>query len=256
VENIMRRLNWKYILIGLLVIIILAAGGFVVWASTPLGPMDEARAALQSDSQVQVKSENGWEAFQPTGTQPTTGFIYYPGGRVAWESYAPYVHAIAAGGYLAVLIPMPLNLAVFGADRATDVIKAYPQIQQWAVGGHSLGGAMAARYANTHPDRVQGLVLYASYPDTSNDLSEQKIAVVSIFGTSDGVATPNKVEGAKALLPADALFVPIEGGDHSQFGWYGLQPGDNPATISRQEQQTQAVNATLDLLAKLGSSGS
>jgi pimeloyl-ACP methyl ester carboxylesterase len=151
---------------------------------------------------------------------------------------------------------MPLNLAVFGADRANDVINAYPQIQHWAVGGHSLGGAMAARYANTHPDRVQGLVLYASYPDTSNNLSQQKIAVVSIFGTSDGVATPNKVEGAKPLLPSDALFVPIEGGDHSQFGWYGLQPGDNPAAISRQEQQAQAVNATLDLLAKLGSSGS
>lgn len=252
----MLRLKWKYLLVGILVIIVLAAGGFVAWVNNPLGPMDEARAALQSDAQVQVSSENGWAVFQPTASHPTTGFIYYPGGRVAWESYAPYIHAIAAGGYLAVLVPMPLNLAVFGTDRAGDVIRAFPDIQEWAIGGHSLGGAMAARYANTHPDAVQGLVLYASYPDTSNNLSQQKLAVTSIFGTKDGLATPEKIELAKPLLPSDTFYVPIEGGDHSQFGWYDFQPGDNPATISRQEQQAQAVKATLDLLAKLGSSGS
>jgi hypothetical protein len=53
------------------------------------------------------------------------------------------------------------------------------------------------------------------------------------------------------LLPTDATFVPIQGGDHAQFGWYGPQPGDNPASISREIQQAQIVQATEDFLKSL-----
>jgi pimeloyl-ACP methyl ester carboxylesterase len=107
---------------------------------------------------------------------------------------------------------------------------------------------MAANYANKHPDQISGLVLLASYPAGSDNLSQSDLEVLSFYGTQDQVADYEKIEASKTLLPSDALFVPIDGGNHAGFGWYGPQSGDGEATISRVEQQAQVVQATLDLL--------
>ena len=243
-----KLLNWKRILLALVVIPVIAVSGFVVWANDALQPMPEALAALQSDAQVEVSQINGWYVFTPTAAKPTTGLIFYPGGKVDARAYAPQMHAIAAQGYLTVITPMPLNLAVFGINKADDVVKAYPDIQHWAIGGHSLGGAMAAQYISTST-QVQGLAFWASYPAV--DLSQAPIKVVSIYGTNDGAANPNTVLASAKSLPAATSFVAIQGGNHSGFGWYGLQPGDNPATASREDQNTQTVQATVDMLASL-----
>jgi len=226
--------------------------GFVVWAETPLGPMPEALDALQSDSYVQVSSGR-WLVFMPTGKQPKVGFIIYPGGRVDARSYAPVAHSIAAYGFLVVITPMPLNLAVFAPDSALDVISAFDNITSWAIGGHSLGGTMAAQFAKNHPLQLRGLVLWASYPDSRSDLSKSDLKVVSISATRDGLVTPDKIASSRALLPSTTKWFAIIGGDHAQFGWYGSQPGDNPADISREAQQQQMVEATLDLLQNLDS---
>ncbi|MGC9335419.1 MAG: alpha/beta hydrolase, partial [Anaerolineae bacterium] len=135
------RKRWAWLL---LLVPLLAIGGFAVWAYTPLGPMPEALAALQSGAEVQVKADP-WLVFKPAGDEPTTGLVLYPGGRVDPRSYAPAARAIAAEGHVVVIVPMPFNLAVTGAGRAADVISAFPQVERWAVGGHSLGGAMASR---------------------------------------------------------------------------------------------------------------
>jgi hypothetical protein len=65
------------------------------------------------------------------------------------------------------------------------------------------------------------------------------------------VAKSDGIQNSHNLLPADAAFVAIEGGNHSQFGAYGLQPGDNAAGISAAEQLDQTVKATADLLKSL-----
>ena len=236
--------HWWVIAVGIMVFAII---GFLAWGLIIPKPMPEALIALQSDSDVTVTTEP-WLVFQPTDQVPTTGFIIYPGGRVDPRAYAPIAHSIAAQGYLVVIVPMPLNLAVFGANRAASVIQTYPDIQYWVIGGHSLGGSMAALYADKHRDQINGLVLWASYPASSNDLSDSNTKVLSIFGTQDGLATKDKIDASRELLPADTTWVPIEGGNHGQFGWYGDQPGDNPATISRQDQQAQIIQATLDFL--------
>jgi len=224
--------------------------GFVAWGETPAQPMPEALRALQTDSQVTVTAGN-WLVFRPADAKPTTGFIIYPGGRVDYRAYAPAARQIAAQGYLVVIAHMPLNLAVFDPDAAVEVIAAYPEIAHWAVGGHSLGGAMAAHFAKVHPEAVQGLVLWASYPAASDDLSDSGLRVVSIFGSLDGLATGGKIEASRAHLPEDAKWVSIAGGNHAQFGWYGPQGGDNAATITRQDQQGQMIAATLALLGSL-----
>ena len=219
-------------------------GSFLVWAETPLGPMPEALAALESDAQVQVE-QGEWYIFRPTGSTPDYGVIIYPGGRVDPRSYAPMAHALAREGYLAIIVPMPFNLAVFNPGAATEVIAAFPEIADWSVGGHSLGGAMAANFVQYNPAAIAGLFLWAAYPASGDDLSDGNMSVISIYATLDGLMTGEEVEASRPLLPPDTTWVPIEGGNHAQFGWYGDQPGDNPATISREDQQAQILEAMI-----------
>lgn len=246
-----KRRWWLWALVGLLVVALLAAGGFVLWASNPAQPMAQALAALQGDDKVGVV-EGKWLIFQPLVNPQSTAFVFYPGALVDPRAYAPQARAIAEKGYPVVIVPMPLNLAIFGAGRAGDVMAEFPDIERWVIGGHSLGGAMAANYVASHPGAVQGLVFWAAFPASNDSLADQTdLIVYSVYGTLDGLATPEEVLGAAPLLPPGTRFIPIEGGNHAQFGWYGAQSGDNPATISRAEQQKLTVDATVEVLAQV-----
>lgn len=244
-----KYLKLRNVVLSIVVLLLLATGAFVAWANNPLPAAPEALAALQSTTEVSVQSQNGWTVFAPTGSPPTTGFIFYPGGRVDPRAYALHLQSIARNGYLVVLTPMPLNLAVFGVNEASEVIQNFPDIKLWAVGGHSLGGAMAARYVQSNPDSVQGLVFWASYPDI--DLSSIAIKALSVYGTNDSVANAQGIQNSAAMLPPDTIFVAVDGGNHSGFGWYGLQPGDTEASITPADQTDQTVDATSTLLASL-----
>lgn len=231
------------------VFLLVAAGVFVLWALTTPEPGSEAVAALQSDDLVLVIDDDGY-TFEPA--QPTdVGFVFYSGGRVDPASYAAPAREIAEAGYLVVVPDLTLNLAVLDADAADDVIAAHPEIDRWVIGGHSLGGAIAASYAVDHPETVAGLVLWAAYPANDTNLSTLDTAVVSVYGTRDGLTTIAEIDESRANLPADTFFVPIDGGNHAQFGDYGSQSGDNPAAISRVEQQAEAVQASLKILREI-----
>ncbi len=244
----MNRKRILYGVVGLLVVLIGALVWFVLWAGSTNPVMDEAIAALESDAAVTVEQEE-WIVFRPAGHTPQTGFIFYPGGRVDARAYAPLMRAVAAEGYLTIIVPMPLNLAVLDIERAAEVMAAYPDVERWAIGGHSLGGAMAASYTYSHPDQIDGLVLYAGYPPENNSLADADLPVMSIYGTRDGRL--QDLEASGPLLPGDTTYVVIEGGNHAQFGYYGLQHGDGEATISWKAQQEQSLRATLDLLDNL-----
>lgn len=240
---------------AILLLLVIAGGAALAVLNGRNSAQPAASAALQSDALVTVSRGAGedWYVFAPTTGSATTGLILYPGGFVDPVAYAPIARAIAERGYLVVLDPMPLNLAVTAIESADAIIAAHPEIEHWAIGGHSLGGAIAAEYVNNNPAAVSGLVLWAAYPAENTDLSALPLSVVSIYGDADGVASVADVTGAAGRLPADARFVLIPGGNHTQFGSYGegLQRGDNPATISREDQQAQIVNATVELLARL-----
>lgn len=244
-------MNKRYWLLAIPAVLIIAVLGFILWGSFPAGPSVEALQALKSDALVQVDVSSSQVVFKPAGREAVTGFIFYPGGRVDYRAYAPQLRQVAASGTLVVVVRMPLSLAVFGANKADAVITAFPQIKQWAVGGHSLGGSMAALYTYNHPGKIKGLVLWASYPASNNNLSDRDLAVVSISGILDGLATPAKIAASKSLLPDSTRWVAIQGGNHAQFGSYGAQSGDNPAQLSAQAQLDQTVSATLDLLKQI-----
>jgi dienelactone hydrolase len=240
----MRR-HWR-LLLGIIVAVLLLAGAAgYVWLSDLADPMPETEAAMVSSETVSVETEP-WLPFSPRDPA-TTGFIFYPGGRVSAEAYAPPVRELAEAGYLGVITPMPFGLAVLDASAADAVVAAHPEIERWVIGGHSLGGAMAAQYTAGQPD-IEGLALWAAYPPDGTDLSGSDVLVASISASEDGLATPDEIEASAAQLPADTTFVEITGGNHAQFGWYGEQDGDGQATISREAQQEQVVSATLELI--------
>lgn len=243
----MKLSRWLLVILSILLILF---AGFSIWAYTPLGPMPEALAAMESDDSVQVINDR-WFMFLPVQDSRDTGLIFYPGGRVDPRSYAPIAQRLASEGFPVVIVPMPFNLAVFGASRAGEVIETFPEIKNWAIAGHSLGGSMAARYFYQSTNTLQGLVFWASYPAASDDLSQSSKMIVSIFGTQDGLTSLQDIDNSRDLLPESTSWVPIDGGNHAQFGWYGEQPGDNPARISREQQQDIIFDATIEVLQEL-----
>ncbi|MCX5901607.1 MAG: alpha/beta hydrolase [Proteobacteria bacterium] len=199
--------------------------------------------------------ENYYYVFKPKGTQQNLGFIIYPGGLVDPRSYAPLAQQIAKAGYLVVIVKMIGDLAIQNNNykRASDVIAAYPEITQWVIGGHSLGGVCSSWYVKDFPDKMKGVVLWAAYGSDVFPIQDKDVAAIVISGAKDGLATPAKIEAGKPYLPDTTSYVAIEGGNHTNFGYYdtspdAVQPGDNPADITRQEQQKIIVQETLKLL--------
>lgn len=246
--------RWLLIVAGVLVAVVIAV--FLAWALTPLGPSERSLSALESGNGVTVKeTADGWMFVPDTdGRGPKTGLVFYPGGRVDARSYAPFARDLAVQGHVVVIARMPLSLAVFDVDAAGDVIES-PElagVERWAVGGHSLGGAMAAQYiADERPQSVEGLLLLAAYPPSGADLSDSGVSVTDVTATLDSVLDRERWEAGRALLPANTFRVSIFGGNHAGFGDYGLQPGDAPATAGADEQRLQAVRAADELLRRM-----
>ncbi|MCS7060626.1 MAG: alpha/beta hydrolase [Anaerolineae bacterium] len=230
---------------------LLIGAGFVGWAQlNRYSALDEAATLVTPERY----SSQGWLVFDPPSASEV-GLIFYPGGLVDPAAYAPAAQDLAKRGIKTIIVPMPLDLAVLAPNRAADVVAAYPEVKTWVVGGHSLGGAMAALYLATHAntdERLRGLVLWGSRVPDRVDLSKLPIEAVSIYGTRDGIAPPNLTDAERLKgLPVDARLIVIEGGNHSGFGSYGFQNGDLPATVSPSVQRRAVVEATADFVLRV-----
>ena len=187
--------------------------------------------------------ESGRIVLEPEGA--TKGFIFYPGGKVEYTAYVPLMQACAEKGILCVLLMMPFNLAVFDVNAADGIQNEYPEIKNWYIGGHSLGGSMAAAYIADNTDDYEGLILLGSY--STADLSDTDLAVLSVFGSEDKVMNREKYEDNKSNLPSSFTEVIIDGGCHAYFGMYGAQDGDGTPTITNEEQ----IRLTAENIVKL-----
>ncbi len=246
-----------------LIIVLIAVVCSMVWGGDFLSkqPMREAITAIESDEQVTVNRffVPGWlnyyYVFEPATEKPTKGFIIYPGALVDPRVYGPTARRIAAKGYRTVIVSMPFNLAILGYRRADTIMKNYPEIKKWALGGHSLGGAMACRYAKNFSAKTSGVVLWAAYPSETFRIDDKNIKAISIYGTEDDRVLPDDIETSKLHLPKNTRFVPIDGGNHIQFGWYEeekeYQKRDKPAHITRERQQDIVVQSTTDFLEQM-----
>jgi preprotein translocase subunit SecG len=239
-----KRRIWRSVLIILVALVVIVCISTAVYLR-PYAASNEALAALHSSQMVTVSENDTVIAFLPR-TTAHVGLIFYPGAKVVPAAYAITMHLLADHGYATFIVKVPLNIALLGENSAAPVIAAYPQITSWAVGGHSLGGVAASNFAGSHPI-IKGLLLYASYPNGSL-AQHTHLHVVSISATHDGLATPDKIEAAKSLLPATTTYHVIEGGIHGYFGDYGPQDGDGQATITREQAREQIVAASLQFL--------
>ena len=186
------------------------------------------------DGTLVFKSENA-----------TKGFIFYPGGKVEYTAYIPLMQACAEQGILCVLVEMPFNLAVLDMNAADGIQEEYPQIEDWYIGGHSLGGSMAASYLEKNAEDYEGLILLGSY--STADLSETDLDVLSVYGSEDLVMNREKYNENKSNLPDDCTEIIIDGGCHAYFGMYGAQDGDGTPTITNEEQ----IRLTVENIVKM-----
>ena len=234
---------FRRLVIGVLAILLIGVIGLVGWATVSAQEATERAVAVLQDNGVQ--REDGRLVFRPES--PTVrGLIYYPGGLVDPEAYAVTAQGIADAGYLVVVPKMPLNLAFTGINRADGIRADYPEIESWVIGGHSLGGAMAAEYAKNNVDSLDGLIMFASYPADNEDFVDFPIPILTIIGSRDPGA-PQQEAFYEAIADSARRFV-IEGGNHRQYADYSFQRDDGIATISAAEQQDQIIVATVQFL--------
>lgn len=222
----------RWIASAVLLALVLAAGAF--W-SAGYDAQEEARLAMAQGETMGRVTALGDETSE-------YGLIFYPGGLVDHAAYAPLMQAMADRGILCLLVQMPLDLAVLDIGAAEGLTDGYPQVSRWIIGGHSLGGAMAASYAAKHPGAFEGLLLLGAY--AAEDVRGSVNRVLSIYGSEDGVLNRSKYEESRRHYPAEFTEVVIDGGNHAGFGCYGAQKGDGIAAIAQEEQWAAAAQET------------
>lgn len=214
------------------------------------------RAILESEPSVKVRREAAGIAFLPACESGSAALMFLPGGSVDPEAYAPMARTIAELGHAVYIVNAP-PIGLFGSgddttiDRAREIVSAGGPDRRWVLGGHSRGNAVAVRMVAAEPERFAGLVLLGTTHPRRDDLSECGLHVTKIVASLDGVARPEAMEPSRAFLPPDTTWITIEGGNHAQFGWYGDQPGDQEATLGREEQQAAVVQAILKALERV-----
>jgi predicted peptidase len=232
----------KRIIVALFAIILLFLVGCGIYVSDYYHADETALEALASSDTVTVEQSGNIIVFAPQ--EPTEGLIFYPGGKVEAAAYAPLLHDLAEQNILCVLVKMPLRLAVLDVNAADGIPQQFPDIERWYIGGHSLGGSMAASFASKHTGEFDGLILLAAY--STADLSSAPVWALSIRGSEDGVLNLEKHDKYLSNLPADSAELVIQGGCHAGFGSYGAQSGDGTPTISAQEQMEITAQAISD----------
>ena len=220
-----------FALVGIAVI------GFVVYAQFDYGP------SLVLTDRVDVsaiESDGEGLIFRPESPNGK-GVILYQGAKVEKEAYAYLGQSLSEQGFVVSIPQLPLNFGILGSGKADSVIEEHPDVEEWFLGGHSLGGVAASFYAEDPSPKLAGLYFLGAYP--ASDFSGSDLAMLSIYGERDGLSPLQDIEESRTLFPDGSVFVEIEGGNHAQFGLYGEQKGDKPAEISAIEQQNQVAEA-------------
>lgn len=222
------------IIIALLLLVI--AGGCIWYVNDYYHVTDRDGAMSDTPAVKVVKTSTG---YLYDGPGEDTALIFYPGAKVQDIAYAPLLKELAENGVDCYLVHMPGNLAIFGVKKAEDVLRdaaaGDSSYEHWYLAGHSLGGAMAASFAATHSGELEGLIFLGAY--STKDLSGTDLKVLSLYGSEDQVLNREKLSESHALMPADFTEAVIQGGNHAQYGDYGMQKGDGTAAITAEEQR-------------------
>lgn len=236
----------KVIVWGLVAVLVLGVGGIVAWSQ--IGVMSaeaEPLATVRANPAITVEDADQGIVLSPSDGESDLGLVFVPGAKVDPWAYAPILQSLAEEGVTVVITRPWLNLAFFDLRGIDAFTSAAPDIDDWAIGGHSLGGVRACQLAAD----AEALVLFGSY--CSTDVSESGLAVLSLSGSEDGLSTPEKIDAARDLLPSDAEMVEIEGASHASFGDYGPQAGDGEPALTSEEMHAAVADALVPFFAEL-----
>jgi pimeloyl-ACP methyl ester carboxylesterase len=250
-RQLWRRVRRVWVTLGLG-----ATALFVGWSLIAYRASAAARGAIQSDAATAVRHEDGIWSFVPVlpPTAVVPALVFFPGALVDPVAYAPLMRAAAVAGFPSYIVELPRRGAFGGANdpaleqRLDRLLAATSTPRRWVIAGHSRGAVVASQIAAERRPGFSGLVLIGSSHPRDVDLSTLTIPVTKIVGTRDGLASPSEVEANRARLPVATRWVWIDGGNHSQFGWYGFQPGDRRATIAPGTQRATMIKAVLAAL--------
>lgn len=244
-----KQVRWWWIVLA---IVLMLSAALVVWIQ-PMTAGESTLEILRAEpvEGMTITDDGSILTFCPLEPTTAQAVIFYPGARVDYRAYTPTLSQITQAGVPVVVMRMPLNFAFLALNRADEIINegafvCENEITDWYLGGHSLGGAMAAQYAADHQDEVTGLILWGSYPGSNLDLTDASLRVLSIYGSEDGGV--EEIRSSQSRLPLDAVVHEISGGNHAQFGDYGIQAGDGEAVISPTEQWDIVAEQTLSFL--------
>ena len=236
----------KKILIIFISVLLIIIGAFLIYTSDYYHADDAAIEEIRADVDIEISNVKGALIFDPGNAD--TALIFYPGGKVEYTAYEPLMIKIAQKGILCILPKMPFNLAVFDINAADTYISQNANILHWNIGGHSLGGSMAASYASKNSEKIEGLILLASY-STAN-ISSGNVRVLSIYGSNDEVLNKEAYQKYKSNLPMNFTEIVLNGGNHAGFGYYGPQKGDGEADITPEQQQMDTSQAIAEFCLK------
>lgn len=222
-------------------VLLVVFAAFGVYVSIYYRADETVKEYLASETGTVMLSETNYGWFLD-GPSDENAMVFYPGGKVDEKAYIPLLYRFAEEGMDVCLVKMPFHLAVFGIDKADEVMPQY-DYENWYIGGHSLGGAMGAAYAAGHADELRGVVLFAAYATKKLDDSLKEIV---IYGSEDGVLRLSKLREGRQFAPKRYFEHVIEGGNHALFGNYGEQEGDGTGLISAQEQQAETVRVVME----------
>lgn len=239
-----KKINIKYKMIaGIFIALIILTGLFFLYVSDYYSAVEESITESSREG-IQVSATDDMLIADPGNAKKA--LIFYPGGKVEYKGYGPLMTEIAKEGILCAVPKMPFHLAVFDSNKAEEIIADYPNIEEWYIGGHSLGGSMAAGYASKNSEKLEGVILLASY--SASDISTEELEVLSIYGDRDQILNLEAYEKNKENLPEDFTEIVIKGANHAGFGDYGPQSGDGKAEISSKEQQISAGQSISDFI--------
>ena len=238
--------NKRKVLVSLITtisIIVLLVGAFFIYCGVYYhADKDAVNSYVASQNITREQVDKNTIVFK--GDSVSSGLIFYPGGKVEWTAYEPLMAACAKRGIFCVLLKMPLNLAIFKSNAAKGIKERFPEVNEWYLCGHSLGGSMAASYLSKNINDYKGIIFLGSY--STSDISSSK--VLSIYGSEDKVMNKKNYDKNKSNLPSNFTERIIQGGCHAYYGMYGYQRGDGTPTISNIEQIEITANYIRDFI--------
>ena len=228
--------------------VVLLLSGSCVWDVNDYYHVTDRDSAMSETTTVSVVGTTTGYLYDGPGED--TALIFYPGAKVQDIAYAPLLKELAENGVDCYLVHMPGNLAIFGVNKAEEVMQDAASknrsYEHWYLAGHSLGGAMAATFATSHSEELDGLIFLGAY--STKDLSQTDLRILSLYGSEDLVLSREKLAESHELMPTDFTEYVIEGGNHAQYGDYGVQKGDGTAMISAEKQRNIVTEKILTFL--------